>query len=53
MITIYIRQALGKKHSAIWIKSPPSSGKTTLAASYVDKKKLPPLGIRWMSGTAI
>ncbi len=27
-----------KKHSIIWLKGPPGSGKTTLAASYIEKK---------------
>ncbi|MEN6623723.1 MAG: BTAD domain-containing putative transcriptional regulator [Smithella sp.] len=43
---------LRQNHSAIWISAPAGSGKTTLVASYIEKKKLPCLWYQldWADG---
>ncbi len=42
----------GPNHSVIWIMGPPGSGKTTLAASYLDACKLPCLWYQVDEGDA-
>lgn len=42
----------GQSHSVIWIMGPPGSGKTTLAASYLDARKLPCLWYQVDEGDA-
>jgi LuxR family transcriptional regulator, maltose regulon positive regulatory protein len=42
----------GRAHPLVWICAPPGSGKTTLAASYVDARQLPTLWYQLDTGDA-